>query len=92
MYGAGFIPQPYTEYESNARIGLGFIPQSSNLFGNSSPLIGGKMFGSNSYYSSSQSTQFQSFIPGTQILENNVYGRGSNPYNFATELECDPTS
>jgi hypothetical protein len=77
-----FIPQPYTQYGSNAGICLGFIPQSSNPFGNSSHLIGVKMFGSNTYYSSSQPTQFQSFIPGTQILGNNVYGGGSNPYNF----------
>ena len=56
MFGGGFIPQPYTQYESNAGIGPGFILQSSNPFGNCSPLIGGKMFGSNPYYSSSQPT------------------------------------
>ena len=82
MSGGGFIPQPYTQYRSNDGIGPGFIPQYSNLFGNSSPLTGGKMFGSNPYYSSSHPTQFQSFIPRSYIPGNNVYGGGSNPYNF----------
>lgn len=45
--GGGFIPQPYTQFGSNARIGPSFIPQSNNPFGNSSPLSGGQMFGSN---------------------------------------------
>lgn len=67
-----------------------FIPQSSNLFGNSSPLTGGKMYGSNLYYSSSQPTLFQSFIPRTQIPRNNVYGGGSNPYNFERNWNSVP--
>lgn len=46
----------HTQYRSNVGIGPGFIPQSSNLFGNSSPLSGGQMFGSNLYYSSSRPT------------------------------------
>ena len=56
MSRGGFIPQPYTQYRSNVGIGPSFIPQSSNPFRNSSPLTGGKMFGRNPYYSSSQTT------------------------------------
>ena len=48
------------------------------------------MFGSNPCYSSNQSTQFQSLIPETQILGNNVYGRGSNPYNFQQNWNVVP--
>ena len=48
------------------------------------------MFGSNPYYSSSQPTWFQSFIPGTQILGNNVYGGESNPYNVQQNWNVVP--
>ena len=82
MSGGGFIWQPYTQYRRNAGIGPYFIPQSSNPFENSSPLSGGKMFGSNPYYSSGQPMKSQSYIHGDQIPGNNAYKRGSNPYNF----------
>ena len=82
MSRGGFIPQPYAQYERSAGIGPGFIPQSSNLFGNPYPISARQMFGSNPYYSSSQPTQFQPYIPGAQIPGNNSYGGGSNPYNF----------
>ena len=90
MSGGGLIPQPYAQYESNAGIGPGFIPQSSNPFGNPYPVLGGQMFGSNPYYSSSHPTQFQPYIPGAQIPGNNAYGGGSNPYNFQQNWNSVP--
>ena len=81
MSGGGFIPQPYVQYGSLARVGTSFIPQSGSPFRNPS-VSGGQMFGSNPYYSSSQQMQFQTYFLGTNILGINAYGGGSNPYHF----------
>ena len=81
MSGGGFIPQPYAQSESTTRFSTNFIPQTGNPFGN--PFVsGGKMFGRNPYYSSSQQMQFQPYFLGTNIPGINAYGGEYNPYHF----------
>ena len=79
--GGGFIPHPYAQFKSTAAVDTNFIPQTKSLFGNPS-VLGGKMFGRNPYYSSSQQIQFQPYFPGTNIPCINAYGGRSNPYRF----------
>ena len=81
MSRGGFILQPFAQFGSIAGVDTNFIPQIDSSFLNPS-VSGGKMFGSNPYYSSNQQMQFQPYFPRTNILSINAYGGGSNPYHF----------
>ena len=63
MISGGFIPQPFGPYGSTAATGLNYINQTSSPIGNLF-VLGGQVFGNNTYYGSSPQPQFQSFLGG----------------------------